>query len=121
MQKIFNFDNQYTPQNYINIDNIGDCCIEGINEEEGFSFFLKISTNMGQSTIISYGPVIKESNDIINYFNLNYQKIDYKEQLLVKIINMWLNDKKKKITAAYIIDNEEFLKNSCVLNDIILK
>ena len=38
----FEFDNQYVPQNFIEIENIGNVCIEAINENDGLFYYLLI-------------------------------------------------------------------------------
>ena len=107
----FEFDNQYVPQNFIEIENIGNVCIEAINEADGLFYYLLIKTSLGTTSIFEYGPVIPDIDKLFDNYNVSFNREQYNEKKLKIFISKWLNDRMKKITAANIIEEKIFLDN----------
>lgn len=107
----FEFDNQYVPQNFIEIENIGNVCIEAINENDGLFYYLLIKTSLGTTSIFEYGPVIPDIDKLFDSYNVSFNREQYNEKKLKIFISKWLNDRMKKITAANIIEEKIFLDN----------
>ena len=106
MSREFEFDQQLQAQNSIEIENIGDFGLEAINEE-GFYYYLAVKTLLGTTIIGSCGPIIPDIDMLPSGFNCSINKMTYKEDKLFKTINLWLNDKSKKIKNAKEIRFEE--------------
>ena len=104
----FEFNQQLMPQNLIDIENIGDFALEGINDEGTF-WYLIVKTSLGVSTLASCGPVVPDINLLPSGYCTYLCRMEYKEDKLAKQINMWLNDKSKKLTQANIIEIEDAL------------
>lgn len=102
----FEFNNQFTPQSLIDIDNIGAFALEAVNED-GIYYYYIVQTIIGQSIIASCGPIIPDIDILPSGFCVTIYKMPYNEIRLTKAINLFLNDKYKKITDARIIDIEE--------------
>ena len=105
------FDNQYVPQNFIEIDSVGNVCIEAVNENDGLYYYLLIKTSMGTTSIFEYGPIIPDIDKLFDTYIISFNRLSYNEKKLNMFLNKWLNDRTKKITAAYVIDENKFLDN----------
>ena len=53
---------------------------------------------MGKVSIIKFGPVVQDIDVLFNDFSVVYKKIDYKENLISKEVDKFINDFKKEIT-----------------------
>ena len=78
----FEFDNQYVPQNFIEIENIGNVCIEAINETDGLFYYLLIKTSLGTTSIFEYGPVIPDIDKLFDNYNVSFNREPYNEKKL---------------------------------------
>lgn len=104
----FEFNQQLMPQSLIDVENIGDFAIEASNDE-GVFWYLIVKTSLGVTTMASCGPVVPDVNLLPSGYCTYLSRIDYKEDKLIKQINMWLNDRSKKLTSASIVDIEDAL------------
>ncbi len=104
----FEFNQQLMPQSLIDVENIGDFAIEASNDE-GVFWYLIVKTSLGVTTMVSCGPVVPDVNLLPSGYCTYLSRIDYKEDKLIKQINMWLNDRSKKLTSASIVDIEDAL------------
>lgn len=105
------FDNQYVPQNEIEIESVGNVCIEAANEKDGLFYYLLIKTSLGTSSIFEYGPIVPDIDKLYDIYNVSFVRQPYNEKKLLLFISKWLNDKTKKITYANVIDENKFLDN----------
>ena len=105
----FEFDKQLTPQNAIEIDNIGSFALEAISETGNYYYYI-VQTLMGQSVIASCGPIAPDIYEIPSGFNVSLYRIEYNETKLIKGIDLFLNDKYKKILYAKEIDTEDAIE-----------
>lgn len=103
---LFEFNNQLMPQSLIDIDNIGDFAIEA-NNDEGAFWYLVIRTSLGTTTIASCGPVVPDIELLPDGYCCYLTRMDYKEEKLIKWINMWLNDRGKKLVQAKVINIDD--------------
>lgn len=76
----FEFDNQYVPQNFIEIENIGNVCIEAINETDGLFYYLLIKTSLGTTSIFEYGPVIPDIDKLFDNYSVSFNREQYNEK-----------------------------------------
>lgn len=104
----FEFNQQLTPQSLIDVDNIGDFALEGINDE-GMFFYLICKTSLGVTTVVDCGPIIPDVSLIPSGYHISLIRMQYKEEKLSKTISMWLNDRSKKLTSANLVDIEDAL------------
>lgn len=106
---IFEYNNQLLPQNSIDINDIGQCCLECVNEE-GMFYYLIIKTTMGITTIATCGPVVPDVNRLPSGFTTTLKRIDYKEDKIAKELKYFLNDK-KNIIEANVLSFDEAISN----------
>ena len=96
----------------IEIEDIGNCAIQAYNDD-GKSFFLIIKTDLGLSSICTYGPLIEELDLLPKVVNCKFERITYKESKLKEIIDKFLNNPYNGITSAIEIDFNEAL-DKCI-------
>lgn len=95
----------------IDIEDIGKCAIEAIDEETNH-YFLAIVTQLGQVSCFSWGPVIPDDSRMMRQFNYSKWTFSYNEKRLMAEITRWLNDSTKKITDAWEIEFDDNLFTS---------
>lgn len=105
------FNNQYVPQNFIEIESVGNVCLEAINEDDGLYYYLLIKTSLGTTSIFEYGPVIPDIDKLFDTYNISFIRQPFNEKKLNLFLKKWLNDRNKGITAAYVIEEKKFLDN----------
>ena len=104
----FEFNNQFVPQSLIDIENIGQFAIEA-NNDEGYFWYLVVSTSLGTVTIASAGPCIPDVALLPGGYACSFYTMEYKENKLEKAINTWLNDRGKALTEARIVEIDKAL------------
>ena len=92
----------------LQVDDIGDCCILARNDI-GEEFYILTRTIMGQTEIIEYGPSVPDIGLLPNFVNLSYSRIDYNESKIEKAIDNFLNNPKRVITQAQIIEASDLI------------
>ena len=107
----FDFANELKATNFIDIDNIGNFALEAVNEDDGFYYYLLVKTSLGTATIAYYGPIIPDLDKLPDHYSVNFERLLFNDKKMFMWINKWLNDKVKHITAAYIIDEDQFKAN----------
>ena len=101
---IFDFANEWKPTNSIDIPDIGNFFLETIDEENMFYYYLMVKTCLGTSSILSYGPIVPDVELLPDKYSICFERIQFNDKKVMSWITKWLNDKNKKITAAYIVD-----------------
>lgn len=92
-----------TFEDSIEIEDIGNCCIDALNDS-GDEYFLIVETDLGASTITECGPFMVDSGPNMSYFYFSRSYRPFKEQSIKKVIDKFLNDEKKEITQVFLID-----------------
>ena len=107
MRSSFNYFYTTTAEDCIDIEDIGNVCIQASNDT-GQNWILLIRTKLGFSYILEYGPFFY--GKITEYLSHTFQRIEYSEYKLEKKINKFLNEPKRVITQVQIRDEEEALE-----------
>lgn len=102
----FEFNQQLLPQSLVDIQELGQFALEGINEE-GYFYYLVVRTSLGTVTLADCGPVVPDITLLPSGYQTSLERMPYKEDKVSRAINMWLNDRSKKLTEAKVIDIEE--------------
>lgn len=105
------FANEFVPQNLIDIAELGNFALEGINEKDGLYYYLLVKTSLGTSSIFSFGPVVPDVELLPENYSFTYQRTPFKDTKMKMIVTKWLNDFKRKISVANIISEDEFVNN----------
>ena len=94
----------------IDVEDIGNCAIEA-HTDLGEFYYLLIRTNLGTSTIVTYGPIVPDIDLLPKVVNCRFERIEFKDTKLVAIINKFLTNPYYKITSAIELEYEEAVKN----------
>lgn len=103
----------------LDVDNIGECVILGRNDL-GEEFYLIIRTEMGWTEQINYGPVTPDIDILPFNINLNYSRFEYNQSKLMRSIDKFLNDPKKMITQADVVEYDSIEHNIRISIDKII-
>ena len=93
---VFEFSVQRTFNESIDIVDIGNTALRCTNQDMD-TWYLIIKTIFGKTSIIKFGPICPDIDVLLNDFSVNYKKFDYKESVIHKEIDKFINDFKKEI------------------------
>ena len=93
---VFEFSIQKTFNQAIDIVDVGNTALRCVNKQMD-NYYIITRTKYGKTSVLKFGPVCPDLDVLINEFSVSYKKIDYKENLLFKEIDKFLNDFKKEI------------------------
>ena len=114
----FEFNHQLLPQSILDVDEVGEFAVEAHNDL-GYYWYLVIRTILGTSIISTCGPVFPDIALLPSGFSMTLEKIPFKEEKLARTINFFLNDRKKGLTEARIIDVEDGINQFRELKDYL--
>lgn len=103
---IFEFSVQKTFSQSIDVVDMGNTALRCTNSNMD-NFYIIVKTIMGKTHIIKFGPICPDIEVLLNDFAVTYKKIDYKENLIYKEINKFINDFKKEIDSIEEITEYE--------------
>lgn len=115
---VFEFNHQLLPQNILDIGEIGEFAIEACNDEQ-YYWYMVARSILGTTIIATCGPVIPDVAFLPSGFSMTLDKVPYKEEKIAKAISMFLNDRKKGITDAKVIDVIEGIDQFRELKDYL--
>ena len=96
---IFEYSVQKTFNESIDVVDIGNTALRCHGSKLDF-YYIILKTVMGKTNIIKFGPVMPDIDVLFNDFTVSYKKIDYKENLIEKEVDKFINDYKKEITLV---------------------
>lgn len=88
----------------LDIDDIGECCILG-RDDLGQEYYLIITTYMGSTDIIEYGPALPDFEILPKSVKYTFDRIDYSEFKIEKRIDKFLTG--HPITFAQVVTLDE--------------
>ena len=91
----------------LEVDDIGECAVLA-RDDLGQEYYLLITTRMGQTEVIEYGPCIPDISLLPKSVTYKYSRFDYSEFRIEKVIDKFLNS--NPVTCAEIVD-EDTIKN----------
>lgn len=94
----------------LEVEDIGSCAIKAFNDE-GKEFILIIETQLGTCRVFTYGPAVPDFDLAPDMVNLSFQRVEFKQNILCKIIRGFLNNPSYKITQAMECTKEEALQD----------
>ena len=92
----------------LEVDDIGSCAIKGFNDL-GAEYILIIETQLGVSRILTAGPVQPDFDLLPDATDIQFQREEFNERKIGKIISGFLNNSKAQITQAFQCDKQEAL------------
>ena len=103
---IFEYSVQKTFNETIDVLDIGNTALRCHGRKLEF-YYIILKTVMGKTSIIKFGPVMPDIEVLLNEFTVSYKKMDYKENLIEKEVDKFINDYKKDITLVEEITEYE--------------
>ena len=103
---IFEYSVQKTFNEIIDVLDIGNTALRCHGSKLDF-YYIILKTIMGKTSIIKFGPVMPDIDVLFNDFTVSYKKMDYKENLIEKEVDKFINDYKKEITLVEEITEYE--------------
>lgn len=94
----------------LEVDNIGDVVIQA-NNDLAEEFYLIIKTELGWVEVIESGPIVPDLNLLPLNYNIKYSRFEYNQSKIERIIDKFLNDPKRIITQAKIVELEDIVDN----------
>ena len=94
----------------IEIEDVGNFAIS-ITSDIYEEYFMVVVTQYGMSHIIQYGPINIEIDELPDKVCYSYQRIEYNQSRLSKIIDKYINDSYKHVTQVTLIDIEDVKSN----------
>lgn len=108
MKQTYEYMHVTTAMDSISIEDIGNCALEEFNDD-GKQWFLFISTNLGRTVIIEFGPFDSGNLDDFNFY-FNRRNIEYKESYIDKTIKKFVENPTRMITQVSIIDTNKIIE-----------
>ncbi len=93
---IFEFSIQKTFNQSIDVVDMGNTALRCTSRNMD-TYYLITKTIFGKTHILKFGPVCSDLEVLLDDFFVNYKKIDYKESVIYKEIDKFINDYKKEI------------------------
>jgi hypothetical protein len=103
---IFEYSVQRTFNESIDVVDIGNTALRCTGSKLD-DYYIILKTIMGKTSILKFGPVVPDIEILLNDFSVSYKKIDYKENLISKEVDKFINDYKKEITKVEEITEYE--------------
>ena len=105
MQGFFEYFYTQTAVGELQIEDIGDCCIQA-NNDQGLFYYLLIETNIGWTKILEYGPCAPDFDELPKAVSCNFSRIEFDERKIMKRIDEFLNNRFRNITQAQLVERE---------------
>ena len=103
---VFEYSVQRTFNESIDVVDIGNTALRCHGAKMDF-YYIILKTIMGKTSILKFGPVVPDINELFNDFSVSYKKIDYKEAAISKEVDKFINDFRKEITLVEEITEYE--------------
>ena len=97
----------------IDIDDIGNFAISVTNDMYK-EWIMLVNTVYGITEVVQYGPHSIDFDELEDKVTCNYQRFDYNEQRICKLVDTYINDTQKLITQVSVIsftEAKERIKN----------
>lgn len=86
----------------IEIEDIGNCCISVTNSLY-HEYILIIKTRYGTTEVIEYGPLQIDSTELLSKVYYSYNRFDFNDGKITRLIDNFINDTKKFVTQVELI------------------
>lgn len=110
---IFDYLERVVVEGQLDVDNIGQCIIQA-NNDMAEEWYLFIKTELGWTEIIDCGPVVPDLDLLHPNFQIKYSRIEYNEGKLERIIDKFLNDPKRLISQAKVVEDIDTIRDNII-------
>lgn len=91
----------------IDIEDPGNCYITVMNDDAK-EWYLRTSTSLGWCDMQVFGPLTVDDDSLGYSFSLRYNRFEYNGKKVYKLINDFINDPKKTVTQAFVIEQDDY-------------
>lgn len=102
---IFDYLRTTTALDTIDIEDIGNCAINAINDDAE-EWFLIINTYEGWTETIEFGPLVVDTEDLRTFFKYDKYACDFSEKKIGRSIDKFINDPKRMITQVFEVEKD---------------
>lgn len=92
----------------LDVENIGECVISGRNDI-GEEFYLIIKTELGWTEVLEYGPCVPDLELLPYNYNISYNRFEFNQGKLERIIDKFLNNPKRFISQAQVVELQDIM------------
>ncbi len=103
---------------FLEVENIGECCLVANNDFLQEQILI-ITTTMGKTKIIQYGPVYVDNVQSPTDVQYSYCEIDFSDYKIDKRIEKFINDAKFRTTQVTQIELEDALDKIIDLREFL--
>ena len=104
MRRNYNYFYVQTSSADIQIEDTGNVILRGINLMQQY-WILYIKTYLGYTSVFEYGPYVKNSQPLY-YSQSSFQKFQYSEHKIDRIIDKFINNPKRMIIQVEEISDD---------------
>ena len=110
---IFEYLQRIVVDGQIDIENIGQCFLRAFNDF-GEEFYLLIKTDLGITEVLEYGPCTPDLELLPPSYHVSYDRFDYSQTKIERIIEKFLNNPKRAITQVEEFSDLSELRDNLV-------
>ena len=99
---IFEYDQQPVFMQNIEVDDIGNVALRCSNQKMQ-EYYIVTKTYLGKTFILKFGPLFSEIETLVDNLELSFKKVDYRESIIIREINKYLQDGRNLINKVEII------------------
>lgn len=103
---------------FLEIENIGECCLIANNDFLQEQILI-ITTELGKTKVIQYGPVFVDNVQPPNDVQYSYCEFDFSDYKIDKRIEKFINDTKFRTTQVKVVELEEALDRITDLREFL--
>lgn len=108
MKTAFEFDSKQVFIKKLEVEDLGNAAIL-CRTDDGKEYAILSKTFLGKTILLKYGPYLPDI-DMLNFnLELSFKKFDYKEDLIIREIEKYLQDPRKGITEAEVVSEDVVL------------
>lgn len=93
----------------VEVPDIGNCTLQGRNDI-GEEFYLIIKSELGWVECAEYGPITPDLMQLPLTYTINYSRFEYNQGKIERIIDKFLNNPKRMISQAQIVELQDIIK-----------
>ena len=107
---LINYNVQKTYTDTLQVDDPGNFCLRCLLIT-GDSYFIAVQTRLGKTSILKFGSIIEDLEELGDQFFLSYNIMDFDEKKISKSVDQLINDPRKKILQLMTVELEDVLNN----------
>ena len=102
----FDYLQRVVVESQLEVDNIGECVLRA-NNDVAEEFYLIIKTELGWTEVLEYGPCVPDLDLLQMNYQITYNKFEFNQGKIERIIDKFLNNPKRVITQAAVVELED--------------